>query len=383
MVIRYSHWNVYMFDHFIVTRTYYFRCMVLALLLCGHVAAQTSWPTPPNPQDSGTNMSWKTHCVGRVMMSMPEDRKLTWSAQFDNAEVERLQPMSVQQFWDGVEVVRQRYLNQAHKKFTSRLAHFEKIGNNAAAIIYYDNDVSLAGAMLWRFVYLDETHAYQMQSILGTGRKEAPTPALFQPYIQRYTPGLSHIHPLAPGQIPSRDGLCVDGAVVGGETDRNASAALISEIAFGTALVVTYRENLYQVAIYNGDEDLKYDEDRAKSMLDYNAPDGFREFKVLRKRDHTLAGLVGQEFVTRTTLNDGHTFYRLKWTVKGALDSGVSKPRIVVHLNTPQTATDAVGKPYDKLPPELELFKLWDYALSTFKWRVGALPDGQQIQVVN
>ena len=34
-------------------------------------------------------MSWKTHCVGRVMMAMPEDRKLTWSADFDDAEVKR------------------------------------------------------------------------------------------------------------------------------------------------------------------------------------------------------------------------------------------------------------------------------------------------------
>ena len=74
----------------------------------------------------------------------------------------------------------------------------------------------------------------------------------------------------------------------------------------------------------------------------------------------------------------------MQWTVKGALEGGVLKPRIVVHLNTPDTALDvASGKPYDKLPPESELLKLWDYALSTFEWRAGALPNGQQIEAVN
>jgi hypothetical protein len=131
-------------------------------------------------------------------------------------------------------------------------------------------------------------------------------------------------------------------------------------------------------------EDLKYDEDRAKIMLVDGGPEDFKDFKVLRKRDRTLAGLAGQEFVTHTTLNNGHTYYRMQWTIKGALNGGVLKPSIVVHLNTPATAIEAAtGKPYDKLPPEPELLRLWDYALSTFKWRVGALPDGQQIQVVN
>jgi hypothetical protein len=73
----------------------------------------------------------------------------------------------------------------------------------------------------------------------------------------------------------------------------------------------------------------------------------------------------------------------MQWTVKGALDGGVLKPTIAIHLNTPKTAADTKGKPYDKLPPEPELIKLWDYALSTFQWREGALPDGQRIEAVN
>lgn len=328
-------------------------------------------------------MNWKTHCVGRVMMSMPEDRKLTWFNQFDNAEVKRLPPMTEQEFWDGVEVVRQRYLAQRHDKASSRLAHFEKVGKNAAFVAYYDNEVSYRGPNLERYVYFDRDHAYQMLTgSLSTGNTP-PSTALFKPFIDLYSPIFDRIQLLAPVQLPSGDGFCVDGAVVPGDTGRNADAGLISEIAFGTELVVTYRENLYKVAIYNGVEDLKYDEDRAKSMLDYNVPEGFREFKVLRKRDRTLAGLAGQEFVTRTTRNDGHVYYRMQWTVKGELDGGVVKPRIVVHLNTPETPVDGYGKPYATLPPESDIFKLWEYALSTFKWRAGALPNGQQIQVVN
>ncbi len=329
-------------------------------------------------------MSWKTHCVGRVMMSLPEDRPLTWSTDFDFAEVKRIPSLSEQQFWDGVEVVRKRYLNQTHKKAGSRLAQFAKIGSNAAFVAYFDNEVSLWGPNLERFVFLDKDHAYEMRTGELDTPNAMPTPDLFKSDFEKYTPILSRIHPLAPGQFPSRDGLCIDSAVVSGETGRNASAGLISEIAFGTRLVVSYRENLYKVAIYNGIEDLKYDEDRAKIMLVDGGPEDFKDFKVLRKRDRTLAGFAGQEFVTRTTLNNGHTYFRMKWAIKGALDGGVLKPGIAVHLNTPHTAKEvATGKPYDKLPPEPELLKLWDYALSTFKWREGALPDGQQIQAVN
>jgi hypothetical protein len=329
-------------------------------------------------------MSWKTHCVGRVMMSLPEDRPLTWSTDFDFAEVKRIPSLSEQQFWDGVEVVRKRYLAQEHSLAPSRLAHFEKIGNNAAFIAHYVSPNSFWGPVLERFVYLDKDHAYEMRTGGLNTPNVPPTPELFKSNVEKYTPILSRIHPLAPGQFPNRDGLCIDSAVVSGDTNRNASAGLISEIASGTQLVVAYLENLYKVALYSGYEELKLDEDRAKHMLTYAAPEGFKEFKVLRKRDRTLAGLAGQEPVARTTLNNGHSYYSMQWTIKGALDGGVLKPTIAVHLNTPRTANEvATGKPYDTLPPEPELLKIWDYALSTFKWRQGALPDGQQIQAVN
>ena len=328
-------------------------------------------------------MHWKNYCVGRVMMRMPEERKLTWVDAFDTAEVNRLPPMTEQQFWDGVETVRKRYLAQTHDDVPTRLAHFEKVGTNAAFIFYYDNAETLWGPVLTRFVYLDKDHAYEMNTgSLGT-KGQSPTPALFQPYVQLYAPVLERIHPLQADQIPSRDGLCIDGAVVSGETGKNSSVGLISEIAFGTRLVVAYVENNYKVALYSGYEDLKYDEERAAFMLRNKDPDGFNEFTVLRKRDRMLAGLAGQEFVTRTTLNSGHTYYRMMWTIKGALDGGVLKPTIAVHLNTPRSDVDSNGKPYAKLPPEGDLLKLWDYALSTFQWRNGALPGGQNIQVVN
>ena len=328
-------------------------------------------------------MSWKTHCVGRVMMSMPEDRPLTWRADFGFAEVKRIPSLSEQQFWDGVEVVRQRHLAQKHEKAPTRLAHFERVGSNAAFVFYYDNDASFWGPVLERYIYVDRDHAYEMRTGgIGTANV-APSPELFRPFVEKYSSVLTHIHPLAPGQFPNRDGFCVDRAVVSGDTDRNARSGLIAEIAFGTRLVVSYGENLYKMSVYSGFEELKFAQDRAKSMLDYAEPKGFKDFTVLRKRERTLAGIKGQEFAIRTTLNNGHTFYRMQWTLKGVLDGGVLTPDIVVHLNTADTESDSNGKPYAKLPPEPELLKLWDYALSTFKWRTGALPNGQTIQVVN
>ncbi len=328
-------------------------------------------------------MSWKTHCVGRVMMSMPEDRKLTWSTDFDDAIVKRLPPMSEPAFWDGVELVRKRYLAQTHDDAPSRLAHFEKVGNNAVFVFHYDNEASFWGPVLERYVYLDRDHAYELRFGMIDTPNVAPTPELFKPYVARYTPILERIHPLQAGQFPSRDGLCVDGAVISGDTGRNARAALISELAHGTELVVAYNENNYKVLLTNSYEELKYEEDHAHALLDFDAPNGLKEYKVIRKRERSLSGIAGQEYLTRATRNDGHIVYSMQWAIKGQLDGGILKPAITVSLNTPQNPATANGKPYATLPPEAELIKLWDYALSTFKWRVGALPDGQQIQVVN
>jgi hypothetical protein len=201
--------------------------------------------------------------------------------------------------------------------------------------------------------------------------------------VDRYTPVLSRLRPLKEGEIPSGEGLCIDGAIVSGDTGRNAKASLLVEIAEGSELGVGYRENLHQVAIASGFEELKRDEDRAEFALTlHKEPLGYKAFKVLRRQERTLAGLRGQEYITRTTLNNGHTYYSMYWGIKGA-EGDVLTPRISIGLNTPDTAKSVAGRAYATLPPEAELIALWDSVLATFRLRPGALPAGQVLRAVN
>ena len=330
-------------------------------------------------------MSWKTECIGRVLMDMPTERAQTWSAQIDVASVRRLQrPLSLAQFWSGVETVRDQFSKQKHDDHSSRLAHYQRMdAGKAAIVIGYDNGETLWGPNLWRFVHLNDQHAYEFKTSSIRTRGAAPSPELFKPHVDLYTPVLSRIQALKEGEIPSGEGLCFEGALVSGDTGRNAKAALNVEIAYGTLLGVGYLENNFQTAMYSGFDVLKGDQDRAEYALTLRKEAlGYKEFKVLRRQERTLAGLRGQEFITRTTLNNGHVYYEMLWSIKGA-EGSVLTPRISIGMDTPDTAKAADGQPYAVLPPERELIALWDKALATFKLRPGALPAGQVLRAVN
>ena len=356
----------------------------VALLLAGAVT-QTPAQAPstiPFPKDRNA-MSWKTECVGRVLIDMPTDRPRSWSNEFDDAEVRRLQrPLNLSQFWSGVETVRDQYAKQSHRTGSSRLGHYERVdARKAAFVMGYRSDASFFGPFMWRFLHLDDQHAYEFKQSLSTGNTP-PSPELFKPYIERYSPVLSRLTPLRDGEIPSGEGLCIDGALVSGDTGKNAKAGLSIEIAKGSYLGLGYLENNHEAAMYSGFETLKFDEDRARVGLTFqNEPEGYKEFKVLRRRERTLAGLLGQEFITRTTLNNGRTFYRFKFLIKGG--QGLLEPTLSIHMGTPDTAKSADGVVYATLPPESELMALWDSVLATLRLRPGALPAGQVLRAVN
>jgi hypothetical protein len=200
--------------------------------------------------------------------------------------------------------------------------------------------------------------------------------------VDRYTPVLSRLRPLKEGEIPSGEGLCIDGAIVSGDTGRNAKAGLNVEIARGTNLGLGYLENNYQVAMYSGFDVLKRDQDRAEVGLTFrNEPEGYKEFKVLRRQERTLAGLRGQEFITRTTLNNGLVHYSMRWGTKGG--AGLLEPTLSVFMDTPDTAKAPDGSAYTPVPPEAQLIALWDGVLATLRLRPGALPAGQVLRAVN
>jgi hypothetical protein len=316
-------------------------------------------------------------------MNFPVNRPRSWSNEFDMAVVKRLPEMTPETFWQGVDIVRKRYENQKHRKGGTRLAYFEKVSINAALVFNYD-DTSYWAPDLHRYVHLDNQHAYEFKTgALGTKGAE-PSPSLFKPFVAEYTPIFSRIHPLKEGQAPNRDGLAIDGALVSGDTGRNAVVGLNVEIASGTNLGLAYRENNYQLALRSNFEDLALEESLAQKRSVYDDPRAIREFKVLRRQERTLAGIAGQETITRSTVKSGHSYYRFKWHVNGRNDGGILEPTIAINMQTPEYPDASPGEPpYTKLPSEPELIKLWEFALATFKWRPGALPDGQNIKAVN
>jgi hypothetical protein len=137
------------------------------------------------------------------------------------------------------------------------------------------------------------------------------------------------------------------------------------------------------VSLSSSFEDLELDRKQAELGFTFpSEPTALKEFKVLRRQERTLAGLRGQEFITRTTLNNGHVYYSMAWGTKGAEGDALT-PQISVGLNTPKDTVNSKGAPYTPVPPEAQLIALWDGALATLRIRPGALPAGQVLRSVN
>jgi len=362
-------------------------------LLCAACSAQAADPAvsqaaTANTTSSTTNpfrtMTWQPICIGRALIDMPTDRPRDWSNAFDEAIVRRLeQPLTTQAFWRGGETLRDQYASQEHDFRPNRLGQYIRLDPlRAAIVIGYKGGASFWAPIMWRFVHLDDQHAYEFKSVLDSDNIP-PSPELFKPFVEQYTPALSQLRALKDGEIPSGEGFCVEGALFTGDTKQNAVAALNVKVAPGAYLGLSYRENLYGSAWTTAFEDLAADQQRANAKMMFpQMPEGFKSFNVLRKQERTLAGLKGQEVVTRTSLNNGHVYYRMNWIVKGAVSS-LTQPDVSIYLSTPDEMTDVNGQAYAPLPPENELMGLWDKVLASFRLRPGALPAGQTVRTAD
>lgn len=326
---------------------------------------------------------WKTESVGRVLIDLPTRRPRYWGSEFDGATVRQMQrPLTPSQFWARVHAVRDEYAQQKHRKESTRLANYVRPhGLNAALVIGYANDGSSNSSEMWRWVHLDEQHAFEFVQTLDLG-KLPPSAQRFQSVLESALSALSRISPLAEGEIPNAEGLSIEGAVVSGETGSNARATLIVEVAHGVLLSISYRENNDPGERYSGFEALNRLVNRAQLDLRFpNQPTATRELKVLRRQERTLSGLRGQEFITRTTLNNGQIYYAMQFLIKGG--RGLLEPTVSIQFTTSDTPRESDGLSYAVLPAEPVLIALWDAVLDSFKVRPGALPAGQALHAIN
>ncbi|MGY0559948.1 T6SS immunity protein Tli4 family protein [Luteimonas sp. A277] len=328
--------------------------MPLRLCLAALMAVIPAFPSASNM----VNESFKTVCVGKVQLSLPESGKLLWSQSFDHSQVEKVRGARTRErFWELVEARERELRALPHNTEAGRLARVERIGDSAAILLYREHEASTRAFRMQRYLWL-ENHGYTFTSA-GALRPQ------FTHDLQPFTEIFARIQPqLEPVPISSA-GFCIDGAIVHGYGDKITAGVSVDIPAWNHV-------RLWAGAVEDpsgnneapsADRELKRKQEAMATVRQQEPqaladPEYPREFQVLRNAERAIGGLAGSEVVWRERLNNGAVLYSFRWHARVPS----SKHDVTVGMD--------VGDKYqpDEMPPgETELITLWDAMLESVR----------------
>src|SRR5690554_886580 len=102
------------------------------------------------------NRSPSPVCVGKVQLSFPESGTVSWSQSFDYSNVERMRGARTKEaFWGAVAAREAELRAMPHDSEAGRLSRTERIGDNAAILLYREHAASKRAHRMQRYLWLD------------------------------------------------------------------------------------------------------------------------------------------------------------------------------------------------------------------------------------
>lgn len=313
----------------------------------------------------------RTECIGRVLIDLPSRSVKRWSQEFDQAKVSRVSYPTGDDaaFWIDVTKRKEKLEASPHKTEGSLLSKYEKVGENAAILLFRSSDIGVRLYKMERFLWLGHL-GYVFESNILNDEKDRLSP---------YTEVFSKLEPRNNLEIPSEPGFCIDGALVSGDVggisaSQNFKVAGWKNVylwASAGEVGATPTDSSGDDEDHSFDADLKREQEGIREIVEAapearNDPAYPKEFDVLRQHDRDLNGLGGREVIWRKKLNSGALLYTFRWETSGK-DQG-----------TPQHPGASIGMdvgdehhPEQTPPAEKELFALWDAVLTSLKRRPG------------
>lgn len=314
----------------------------------------------------------KRLCVGRLEIDVPANGTLEWRASFDQADVTRMRPpiQSADAFWSRVENRKVELEALPHRTEGNRLGLYEKIGDDAAIILYRDREHRKGSYMMERYLWLGD-RGYLFES--------GPWPNDVRDQVDRNSRVFSQMIPHDDKDRPQASGFCIDGATVTGDwkgimaTIRTAprhwasgelSISVGEDHAAAASDDADAGEERFQIGAYH---DLERDEEECRllrSDSDFGTrPDTIRTFEVMRKREREALNRPGKEAVWKKIANSGAVIYEFRWYNEDASGSK-EKPGLSFDMRVGD-----LRAPNEDVPSEEELFALWDAVLESLRSR--------------
>lgn len=305
-----------------------------------------------------TSRSSSPVCVGKVQLSFPDSGIVSWSQNFDYSKVERMRGARTKAaFWNAVAAREAELRVMSHDSEAGRLSRTERIGDNAALLLYREHEASTLTHRMQRYLWLDG-QGYMFQST-GAMRPQ------FTENLAPFTETFSKIHPSTGSDTPAMSDFCIDGAVVRGDIGR-ITAGVSADIRGWNHVVLwagAVEGGTDRSGVVPPEDEL---EQRQKTIKEIRRiepealsdPEYPREFDVLRNAARKAGRLEGEEVVWRERLNSGATLYIFLW--RGQLPGSD-------HVVTVGMDVGDRYRPGELPPAEEELIALWDETLGSLR----------------
>lgn len=297
-------------------------------------------------------------CVGKIQLSFPDSDTVSWSQTFDYSKVERMRGARTKEaFWDAVAVREVELRAMPHDSEIGRLSRAERIGDNAAILLYREHAASKRAHRMQRYLWLDG-QGYMLQS---TGAMRPQLTESLAPFTEVF----SKIHPSAGLDTPTMSDFCIDGAVVRGDIGR-ITAGVSADIRGWNHVVLwagAFEGGAGRGGMAPPEDELEQRQKTIRQIRRWEPealsdPEYPREFDVLRNAARKAGRLEGEEVAWRERLNNGVTIYVFLW--RGQLPGSD-------HVATVGMDVGDRYQPGEPPPAEDELIALWDETLDSLR----------------
>jgi hypothetical protein len=342
-------------------------CGLLALLALAGCGRQPTHPHQDKDYAAMNAIAMKPVCVGRFELSVPMGADKDWQTDVDWAQMTRL-PLtlrSADDFWGYVEARKQFLQSQKHATEPSLLSYYEKVGDHAAMLLHRKDPSNKSTFYLERYLWLGD-RGYFFKS-LGQGEK---VKARLEGFKQIFT----RLVPHGPNGMPAAQGFCLDGAVLTGpieDIDSYLSARIrkwkSASIFVGTGEMMDPSKAPDTPGVdrrsFSASGSLAMKKERFESEKSDN-PDSPKSFDVLRQRHREIGGIAGDEAVWRVTYNNNAVTYHFLWKKAHLAPNTAANPSLTLNMDIGDEMDPSI-----KLPPEPQLFGVWDATLESVKPR--------------
>jgi hypothetical protein len=347
-------------------------------LLCGVLLCLSQGACQPHYQNTDraamNKIPLKPTCVGRYMISLPSGAPQEWTQDYgDYFKVDRL-PYSVNtvdKFTALVEQRRDELAKASHDTEGHLLSEYRQTSPNSWLLLSRDNAVDIYTYNVERYVWTGHW-GYRFAKGIATKKRALidaePDPLNDLVPIDNFTP-------------PSQSGFCMDGAMVTAAFERGSTGPDVKIPGWKKSkisILVTEHQSeedsdnanaSFAKPIWRTFYWLDDDKNRFNEVRHMFAPEASgrwypTKFDVLRRRELTLGGRLGQEAVWKTVDRRGDVVYRFEWD---SIDELQNKdlPALVIRMDIGSYQEQDVIP----TPPEADLFALWDAVLPTLHKR--------------